>query len=339
MTDGEEMVKAIRIEKHGDPDVMQLVDIDLPPPGPNEVLLRHTAIGVNFSDINVRRGGFYYPEPMKMPLTPGNEAAGVVESVGAAVTDFKPGDRVGYVGMHGPFYHFTGAYAEKRIVPADRLVPLPDNITDRHAAASMLKGMTAASIVEHLYTPKKGETILIHAAAAGVSLLLVQWVKHLGANVIGTAGSREKAEVAKAHGCDHVILYRETDFVAEVKKLTGEGVDAVYDGVGKDTFKKSMDCVRPFGKLVNYGNASGHVPPIDLLDCAAKGSLSVARPAVSFLVAKTENLRRNCAHFFDLIGQGVVKIKISKTYRLEDAVQVHRDVEAGRATGSLLIIP
>ncbi len=333
------MVKAIRIETHGEPEVMKLIDVELPAPTANEVLVRHTAIGINFSDINVRRGGFYYPEPMKMPLTPGNEAAGVVESVGSAVTEFKPGDRVGYVGMHGPFYHFTGAYAEKRIVPATRLVHLPDNVSDRQAAASMLKGMTAASIIEHMYPPKKGDVILIHAAASGVSLLLVQWVKYLGASVIGTAGSPAKAAVAKAHGCDHVILYRETDFVAEVKKIVPEGVSAVYDGVGKDTFKKSMDCVRPFGSLVNYGNASGHVPPIDLLDCASKGSLSVSRPAVSFQIAKTDDLRRNCAHFFDLVGRGVVKVEISKTYPLVDAVQAHRDVEAGKATGSMLLIP
>lgn len=333
-------MKLIRIEQHGEPEVMKLVDVETPSPAAGEALVRHTAIGINFSDINVRRGGFYYPEPMKMPLTPGNEAAGVVEAVGEGVTDFRPGDRVGYVGMFGPFYHFTGAYAEKRVVPAGRLVHLPENVSDREAAASMLKGMTAASIVEHMYPPQKDDVILIHAAAAGVSLLLLQWVKHLGASVIGTAGSAEKAAIAKAHGCDEVILYRETDFVPEVKRLTGGlGVHAVYDGVGKDTFKKSMDCVRPFGKLVNYGNASGHVPPIDLLDCAAKGSLSVSRPAVSFQIAKTEDLRRNCAHFFDLVGKGVVKVEVSKTYPLAQAVQAHRDVEAGKATGSMLLIP
>jgi NADPH2:quinone reductase len=332
-------MKAIRIDRHGGPEVLQWVEVDLPPPAPGEVRLKHTAIGINFSDINVRRGGFYYPEPMKMPLIPGNEAVGIVEAVGPNVADFAPGDRVGYVGMHGPFYHFTGAYTEQRNVPASRLVKLPADVSDRQAAASMLKGMTAASIVEHMYVPKKGDTILIHAAAAGVSLLLVQWVKHLGAHVIGTAGSAAKAEVARAHGCDEVILYRETDFVQEVKRLTGDGVHAVYDGVGKDTFVKSMDCVRPFGTLVNYGNASGHVPPIDLLWCAAKGSLSVCRPAVSFQMSKTEDLRRNCAHFFKLIADGVLKVEISKTYRLQDAEQAHRDVEAGLATGSMLLIP
>lgn len=332
-------MKAIRIEQHGGPEVLQLVDIETPQPAEGEVRLRHTAIGINFSDINVRRGGFYYPEPMKMPLTPGNEAAGVVDAVGPGVTDFKVGDRAGYVGMHGPFYHHTGAYAQQRVVPADRLVKLPDGISDQQAAASMLKGMTAASIVEHMYVPKPGDTILIHAAAAGVSLLLVQWVKHLGARVIGTAGSQAKADVAKAHGCDEVILYRDTDFVAEVKRLTGEGVHAVYDGVGKDTFVKSMDCVRPFGTLVNYGNASGHVPPIDLLWCAAKGSLSVCRPAVSFQISRTQDLRRNCANFFKLIADGAIRIEVSRTYKLEDAAQAHRDVEAGLATGSMLLIP
>lgn len=333
------MVKCIRIHKHGGPEVLCWEDIELAPPRPDEVLLRHTAIGVNFSDINVRRGGFYQAAPMAMPIIPGNEAAGIVVECGANVSGFKPGDRVGYVGMHGPFYHHTGAYARERIVPADRLVPLPDNIPDQIAAASMLKGMTAASIVERMYTPKPGETILVHAAASGVSLLLVQWIKHLGATVIGTAGSAEKAAIASAHGCDHVILYRETDFVAEVKKLTGDGVHAVYDGVGKDTFLRSMDCTRPFGTLVNYGNASGHVPPIDLIDCAIKGSLSVSRPGVHFLIHKTEDLRRNCAHFFDLLSQGVIKVTVSKTYALENAAQAHRDVEAGRASGSLLLIP
>ena len=333
-------MKAIRIEQHGGPDVLQLVDIDIPDPAPGEVRLRHTAIGINFSDINVRRGGFYYPEPMKMPLIPGNEAAGIIEVVGEGVTGFKPGDRVGYAGMHGPFYHFTGAYAEFRNVPADRLVLLPDGISEQQAAATMLKGMTAASIVQRLYVPKSGDTLLIHAAASGVAVLLVQWARHLGARVIGTAGSAEKAAFAKAHGCDDVILYRETDFVSAVKDLTGgAGVHAVYDGVGKDTFVKSMDCTRPFGSLVNYGNASGHVPPIDLLWCAAKGSLSVSRPAVSFLISKTEDLRANCASFFEFVSSGAIRVEISKTYKLADAAQAHHDVEAGKATGSMLLVP
>ena len=333
-------MKAIRIEQHGGPEVLQLVDIDLPDPAPGEVRLRHTAIGINFSDINVRRGGFYYPEPMKMPLTPGNEAAGIVDAIGAGVKEFNPGDRVGYAGMDGPFYHSTGSYAEYRNVPEGRLVRLPEGISEQAAAASMLKGMTAASIVQRLYVPKPGDTILIHAAASGVALLLVQWVKHLGAKVIGTAGSPEKAAIAKAHGCDEMILYRETDFAPAVIELTGgAGVHAVYDGVGKDTFVKSMDCVRPFGSLVNYGNASGHVPPIDLLWCAAKGSLSVSRPGVHFLIHKTADLRANCASFFEFVSSGAIKVQISKTYKLEEAAQAHRDVEAGKATGSMLIIP
>lgn len=332
-------MKAIRIDRHGGPEVLQQVDIELPDPGEGEVRVRHTAIGINFSDINVRRGGFYQAAPMQMPIIPGNEAAGIVERTGPGVTDVKPGDRVGYVGMHGPFYHFTGAYAQERNVPADRLVLLPDGISDRQAAASMLKGMTAASIVERMYVPKAGETILVHAAAAGVSILLVQWLKYLGAHVIGTVGSQEKAAVARAHGCDETILYRETDFVEAVKKIVPDGVHAVYDGVGKDTFVRSMDCTRPFGTLVNYGNASGHVPPIDLIDCAIKGSLSVSRPGVHFLIHKTEDLRANCAHFFDLLARGVVKVEISKTYPLAGAAEAHRDVEAGRATGSMLLIP
>lgn len=332
-------MKAQRIEKHGAPEVLEWVDIDLAEPAAGEVRVRHTAIGINFSDINVRRGGFYQQEPMNMPIIPGNEATGVVEAVGRNVTIFQPGDRVGYVGMNGPFYHFTGAYAQERNVPAERLVKLPDTITDQQAAASMLKGMTAAAIVERMYVPKPDDTILIHAAASGVSLLLVQWAKHLGAKIIGTAGSAEKAAIAKAHGCDHVILYRDTDFVAEVKRLTANGVNAVYDGVGKDTFVKSMDCTAPFGSLVNYGNASGHVPPIDLIDCAQKGSLSVSRPGVSFLIKKPEDLRRNCANFFEFVSSGIIKIEIRKTYPLKDAIAAHRDVEAGRAVGSMLLIP
>lgn len=332
-------MKAIRIEQHGGPEVLQWVDIDLPPPGPGEVRLRHTAIGINFSDINVRRGGFYQKAPMQMPIIPGNEAAGVVEAIGKDVVDFAVGDRAGYVGMYGPFYHHTGAYAECRNVPANRMVKLPEGVSDRIAAASMLKGMTAASIVERMYVPKKSDVILIHAAASGVSLLLVQWVKQLGARVIGTVGSPEKAAIAKAHGCDETVLYRQTDFVAEVKRLTGDGVHAVYDGVGKDTFVRSMDCTRPFGTLVNYGNASGHVPPIDLIDCAIKGSLSVSRPGVHFLIHKTEDLRTNCNSFFNFIRSGAIKVEISKTYPLRDAALAHRDVEAGKATGSMLLIP
>ena len=215
-----------------------------------------------------------------MPIILGNEAAGVVESVGPGVTNVKPGDRIAYVGVNAAFYQHTGAYAEQRNMPAARLIPLPDGISDQQAAAMMVKGLTASLIVHRVFRPKPGDVVLIHAAASGVGMILAQWAKHLGATVIGTVGSKEKAEIAAAHGCDHTILYRETDFVAAVKRIAPKGVHAVLDGVGKDTFMPSLDCLRPFGIIVNYGNASGHVPPLDILDLSRKGALSVSRPGL-----------------------------------------------------------
>jgi len=275
------MTKAIRIHANGGPEVMRFEDHELRPPGAGEARIRHTAIGINYSDINVRRGGFYIARPPQFPLIIGNEAAGVVESVGPGATGVRPGDRVAYAGMTGEFFEQTGAYAEERNVPVERLIKLPDGMSDRQAAGMMVKGFTASLIINRIYRPKLGDTILIHAAASGVGLILTQWAKHLGATVIGTVGSSEKAQIAKAHGCDHLILYREVDFVDAVKKLVPHGVSAVFDGVGKDTFVKSLACVRPLGMLVNYGNASGHPPPIDLLHLAKGGSLSVCRPALS----------------------------------------------------------
>ena len=332
-------MKAIRFHAHGGPDVLRWEDTELPPPGSGEVRLRHTAIAFNFSDINVRRGGFYIAKPIRFPLIPGNEAAGVVTELGPGVAGVRPGDRVAYVGTGGPFYEDTGSYAEERNVPASCLVRLPGSISDAHAAALLLKGLTASMVINRVYRPKPGDTILIHAAASGVGLLLCQWAKHLGAIVIGTVGSADKARLAEVHGCDHTILYREVDFVSAVKALTGRGVSAVFDGVGKDTFMASLDCVRPFGMLVNYGNASGHVPPVDLLLLAKKGSLSVSRPGFSHHIAGPEDRRAVCEELFDLVARGILKVEIGRRYALRDAAEAHRDVEARRTAGSVVLIP
>ncbi len=333
------MTKAVRIHTNGGPDVLRYEDIVLPPPGAGEARVRQSAIGVNFSDINVRRGGFYIARAQRFPLIPGNEAAGVVAGVGAGVTDLRPGDRVAYAGMRGEFFEDTGAYADERNVPAERLVKLPDAISDRQAAAMMVKGLTASMIINRVYKPKPGDTILVHGAAGGVGLILCQWAKHLGATVIGTVGSREKAKIAQQHGCDHAILYRETDFVVAVKAIVPAGVAAVYDGVGKDVFLASLDCVRPFGMLVNYGNASGHPPPLDLLLLAKKGSLAVSRPALSRLTADVPAMRAAAAALFELVRNGALGIEIGATYALADAASAHRAVEERTVAGSVLLLP
>jgi NADPH2:quinone reductase len=319
--------------------VLRYEDIALPPPGAGEARVRQSAIGINFSDINVRRGGFYIARPQQFPLIPGNEAAGIVASIGAGVTDLRVGDRVAYAGMRGEFFEDTGAYADARNVPAERLVKLPDAISEQQAAAMMVKGLTASMIINRVYKPKPGDAILIHGAAGGVALILCQWAKHLGAIVIGTVGSREKAEIARKHGCDHAILYRESDFVSAAKAIAPQGVAAVYDGVGKDVFLASLDCVRPFGMLVNYGNASGHPPPLDLLLLAKKGSLCVSRPALSRLTGDPAMMREAAAELFDLIVRGAITPEIGATYALRDAAQAHRDIEARVVAGSVLLIP
>jgi len=333
------VTKAVRIHANGGPEVLQFEDIALSPPGPGEARVRHSAIGINYSDVNVRRGGFYIARPLKFPVILGNEAAGVVDSVGAGVESVRPGDRVAYAGMRGEFFEETGSYAQARNVPAERLVKLPDGISDQQAAAMMVKGFTASLIVNRIYRPKRGDTILIHTAAGGVGMILSQWAKHLGATVIGTVGSPDKAKIARAHGCDHAILYREVDFVAAVKAIVPRGVSAVFDGVGKDTFMASLDCVQPFGMLVNYGNASGHPPPVDLLQLAKRGSLSVCRPALSSLTADVAAMRAAAAELFDLVARGVIKIEIGATYALADAAIAHRDIEARKVAGSVLLLP
>lgn len=331
------MTKAIRIHENGGPDVMRFEDIELPPPGAGEVRLRHTAIGVNYSDVNVRRGGFYLSK-IELPTVLGNEAAGVVESVGPGVTSVKPGDRVVYAGMRGEFIATPGAYAQARNAQADRLVKIPDGVTDRQAAAMMLKGLTASLMINRLYKPQPGDAVLIHTAAGGVGMILAQWSKHLGATVIGTVGSPEKARAARAHGCDHPILYRETDFVAAVNALAPQGVAAVYDGVGKDTFMASLPCVRPYGLMVNFGNASGAVPPIDIRVLSPK-SVSVVRCGVGNYVSDGDVLQTAAAELFELVRTGALDIGISKTYPLAEAHKAHEDIEARRNAGSILLVP
>lgn len=333
---------AIRIHQNGGPEVMRWESVPVPRPGPGEVLVRHRAIGVNFSDINVRRGGFYRMIrnglEVSFPIGLGNEAAGVVEALGTGVTGFAAGDRVAYAGMHGQFFEDTGAYCELRAVPADRLVPIPAGVSDAQAAAVLLKGSTASLIINRLYTPRPGDIVLVHTAAAGVGSLLCQWASHLGAVVIGTAGSPAKAEIGRANGCGHVILYREEDFVEAVRKIAPAGIAAVYDGVGKDTFARSLGLLGQFGKAVNYGNASGPVPPLDIQTLAMR-SLSVARAGVTGHIADAASLRAVAAELFDLVARGVLRPHVEKTYPLAEAAEAHRDAEAARYSGALLLLP
>ena len=285
----------------------------------------------NFIDVYHRTG--LYPVP-SLPAVLGMEAAGVVEAVGPGVTGLKTGDRVAYGG--GPL----GAYAEARLIPADRVVKLPDAIPDKTAAAMMLQGMTAHYLLRRTYRVKAGETILIHAAAGGVGLIACQWAKALGVTVIGTVGSPEKAELARAHGCDHPVLYRSEDFVARVKEITrGEGVPVVYDSVGKDTFLRSLDCLRPLGMMVLFGQSSGPVPPIDLGLLAQKGSLYVTRPTLMVYVAKRPDLEAAATELFQVVTEGKVKIEVNQTYPLKDTARAHRDLEARKTTGSTVLLP
>lgn len=334
------MTKAIQIYGHGDASVMRWEDIEVPPPAADQVRLRHTAIGFNFSEINLRRGGFYPTGQLKFPLILGNEAVGVATDIGKNVKSIKAGDRVAYVGVgDGPFWLNPGAYAEERNVPESSLIKLPEGVSDHQAASLLLKGLTAAAVINRLFKPAQGDTVLIHAAASGVGLMLSQWSKHLGATVIGTVGSKEKAKLAQDNGCDHAILYRETDFVAEVKKIVPRGVDAVFDGVGKDTFIPSFDCTRPFGMLVNYGNASGHVPHFDLMTLAMKGSLRISRLAANSHVTGRADYIAACDELFDLLNRGVIRLPEGRTYALRDAASAHRDVEERKTIGPVVLVP
>jgi len=319
------MPHAIRFHKAGGPDVLTWEEVPVGNPGPGEVRVRHTAVGLNFID-TYHRTGLY---PLPLPSGIGLEAAGVVEAVGSGVTDLKEGDRVAY--GTGPI----GAYSEARIMPAEKLVVIPDGIDDRTAAAMMLQGLTVQYLIRRTYRVKAGETILVHAAAGGVGLILCQWAKHLGATVIGTVGNDEKAELARAHGCDHPIVYTREDFVARIGEITkGAKVPVVYDSVGKDTFLKSLDCLQPLGMMVSFGQSSGAIGPVDLGILAAKGSLFVTRPTLMTYCAKREDLVASAKELFDVVKSGAVKISVNQTYPLKNAVQAHRDLEARKTTGS-----
>jgi len=324
------MTYAIRIHQTGGPEVLSWESVDLPAPGAGEATVRHAAVGLNFID-TYHRTGLY---PLPMPSGIGLEGAGVVEAVGPGVTEVQVGDRVAYAG--GPI----GAYAEARNIPAHRLLKLPDAISFDTAAAMMLQGLTAAYLLRKTYRVQPGDAVLIHAAAGGVGLIACQWAKALGATVIGTVGSAAKGELAKAHGCDHVINYSTENFVSRVREITGgEGVPVVYDGVGKDTFMGSLDSLRPLGMLVTYGNASGPVPPLDLLLLSQKGSLFVTRPTIVSYTAKRADLEALGAELFDVVASGKVKIEVHQRYALKDAAQAHSDLEARKTTGSTLLIP
>ncbi len=321
------MTHAIRMQKTGGPEVLSWEEISLPKPGQGEVRIRHTAIGLNYID-TYHRSGLY---PLPLPTTIGSEAAGVVEELGPGVTDLKIGDRVAYGG--GPL----GSYAEARNVAADRLVPLPAGVTDQQAAAMMLKGMTAQYLIRRTYTVKRGDTILIHAAAGGVGLIVCQWAKHLGATVIGTVGSDEKAKLAKAYGCDHPIVYTREDFVSRVNELTGgKKLPVVYDSVGKDTFMKSLDCLQPLGLMALFGASSGAVDKFDLGILAAKGSLYITRPSLGSYTAKRADLLATAKDLFDVVKSGAVKIEVNQTYPLKEAAKAHRDLQDRKTTGSTI---
>lgn len=327
---GDTMPKAIRMYEAGGPEVLRWEDITVAVPGPGEVHLRHTAIGLNFIDI-YHRTGLY---PLPLPAIPGLEAAGEVVAVGPDVSDLQPGDRVAYAGVP------PGAYATERLIPAHRLVKLPSQVSDQQAAAMMLQGMTVQYLLRRTYHVRPGDTILLHAAAGGVGLIACQWAKVLGATVIGTVGSAEKAALAQAHGCDHTILYHEEDFVARVKEITGgQGVQVVYDSVGKDTFLKSLDCLMPLGMMVNFGQSSGKVEPIDPGILGAKGSLFLTRPSLMAYTAKREDLVASAAELFDVVTSGAVKIEINQTYALRDAAQAQIDLESRKTTGSTVLLP
>jgi NADPH2:quinone reductase len=320
------MEKAIRIYETGGPEVMRWEDFDPGKPKAGEVLLRHEAVGLNFIDVYHRSG--LYPLP-SLPAIPGMEGAGVVEEIGEGVTEVAVGDRVAYAGLP------PGAYAETRCIPAHRLVELPDGISNQQAAAMMLQGMTARYLLRGCFQVKAGDTILIQAAAGGVGLIVCQWASHLGATVIGTVGSPEKALLAKDHGCHHPILYDDEDFVTLTREITdGNGVDVVYDSVGQSTFMNSLDCLRPMGMMVTFGQSSGPIAPLDLGLLAAKGSLFVTRPSLMAYTAKREDLLEHARDLFEVVENGAVKVDVRQTYPLEEAARAHKDLEGRKTTGS-----
>lgn len=322
--------KAIKMVEVGGPEVLQWVDVEVGEPGPQEVRIKHHAIGLNYIDVYFRKG--VYPQPL--PGSLGMEAAGVIEAVGSEVKHVQVGDRVAYAGKP------AGAYSQVRIMPAETLVKLPDAISFEQAAAMMLQGLTVQYLVTDSYPVKAGDTVLFHAAAGGVGLIAIQWLKLLGATVIGTVGSEEKAALAKSYGCDHTILYKKEDFVKRTRELTGgRGVDVVYDSIGQDTFMQSLDCIRPRGMMVTYGNASGPVQPVDVSILGGKGSLKLTRPTVMTYAHDRSLLEPMAADLFDKVMNGKIKIEINQRYQLEDAAQAHRDLEARKTTGSTILLP
>jgi NADPH2:quinone reductase len=324
------MAKAVRFHKTGGPDVLVYEEVPVGEPGQGQARVKHAAIGLNFID-TYHRSGLY---PMQLPSGLGLEASGVVEAVGPGVSHVKPGDRVAYAG--GP----PGAYSEVRVAPAEKLVKIPAGISDQQAAAMMLKGLTVWYLLRRTYRVEKGETVLFHAAAGGVGLIACQWLKALGATVIGTVGSDEKARIAKAHGCDHTIVYTRENFPERVKEITGgRKVPVVYDSVGKDTFMGSLDCLMPRGLLAVFGNGSGPVSAFDLNLLAAKGSLYVTRPTLMTYTARREDLETGAKELFDVVKSGKVKIEINQTFKLAEAAQAHRDLEGRKTTGSTVLLP
>jgi NADPH2:quinone reductase len=324
------MVTAVRVHKTGGPEVLTVEDVDVGAPGAGQVRIKQHASGVNFIDTYFRSG--LYPAP-SMPFISGNEGAGEVTAVGEGVTDIKVGDRVAYVVA-------LGGYSAERLAPAERLVKMPENISYEQAAGMMLKGMTAEYLLNRTFKVAKGMTVLIHAAAGGVGQIASQWANHLGATVIGTVGSEDKAELAKANGCHHTVLYRKEDFVARVKDITGGKLcDVVYDGVGKDTFPGSLDCIRPLGMFVSFGSSSGPVEAFNINLLQAKGSLFATRPTLNTYAAKREDLLAIAGNLFKVVGSGAVKIPVSHKYPLKDARKAHEDLEGRKTTGSVVLLP
>jgi len=325
------MVAAVRVHKVGGPEVLTYEDVPVPAPGPGQIKIRNHACGVNFIDTYFRMG--MYPSPVGLPFVSGNEGAGEVIAVGPGVTDSKVGDRVGYVAG-------LGGYAAERVLPADRAVKLPDSISYEQAAAMMLKGLTVQYLLRRTYRVAKGDNVLIHAAAGGVGLIACQWANHLGANVVGTVGSREKGELAKKNGAHHIILYRDEDFAAKVKEITGGKLcEVVYDGIGKATFPASLDCLKPLGMFVSFGSASGQIDAFNINILQTKGSLFATRPTLNHYAAKREDLLKMADELFQVVASGAVKIPVNQKYPLKDAQKAHRDLEGRATTGSTILVP
>ncbi len=325
------MPRAIRIHQTGGPEAMRWEDVEVGAPGPGEIRIRHEAVGLNYIDVYFRTG--LYPAP-SLPFSPGMEGAGVVEAVGEGVDSPVAGDRVAYAAPP------VGAYAEVRLMPADRVVKIPAGIDSRHAAAMMLQGMTVEYLLRRTCPVRPGDTILFHAAAGGVGLIACQWAKHLGATVIGTVGSDEKAELARAHGCDYPIVYTRENFAERVREITGgAGVPVVYDSVGRDTFGGSLDCLRPRGLLVSFGQSSGKIEPFDIGILGARGSLHVTRPTLMTYTASRADLESSAQALFDVVGSGAVRVTVGRTFPLAEAADAHRALESRRTTGSTILLP